>query len=104
MNPPLEASVLFAVGCVLAFLVGVTLIAPWWRREPARSMVALSLTLLVTLTPSVLHYLVGWTLSLTVFAWFYCGSMATVGVVHLWRLWAFWRVQRDGSPRRPRPP
>lgn len=103
MSAPIEASVFFAVGCIAAFLVGVTAIAPWWRSEPARSMVALSGTILVAAMPSVLHYMFGWTPSQRAFAWFLCGVWLTVGVIHLWRLAAFWRTQRDArSTRRPR--
>lgn len=106
MRAPLEAATYFAAGSVLVFLAGSAVILPWWRREsePVRSMMLLSGAFLLLLGPSVLHYAVGLTLSDAVFAWFVCGGMVTVGVLHLLRLWWFWRVQRVGRSRRSRPP
>ena len=102
MSPPVEGAVFFAAGSVLVFLGGVTRLLPWWRRENGvtRSMVALSAAILLLLAPSVLHYLFGWTvLSDVGFAWFVCAVVALMGVIHLWRYWAFRRIQREGAAR-----
>lgn len=98
-------TVYFAAGCVLVFVAGVGVIAPWWRSPVGRTMMYLSVALLVTLVPSVLHFAVGVTLSRPWFAWFYRGALLSLGVIHLWRLLAFWRIQREGRRSgRVRPP
>jgi len=96
----------FAAGCVLLFLGGAALIVPWWRRgsAPVRSMMWFSGTFLLLLAPSVLHFAAGWSVSDAWFAWFFCGGMVTVGVIHLLRLWWLWRAQREGRSPPVRPP
>lgn len=98
------AAVYFAAGSVVAFLVGMSLIAPWWRSPVGRTMAYLSVAIFVALLPSVLHYGFGFTPARSWFAWFYRAVMVSFGAIHWWRLWMFWRIQRDGRSRRSRPP
>lgn len=97
-------AVYFAAGSVLVFLAGVGLMAPWWRSPVGRTMMYLSAAIFVALLPSVLHFAAGWSLTRTWFAWFYRSVMIAFGGIHWWRLWMFWRVQREGRLRRGRPP
>jgi hypothetical protein len=94
------AVVFFAFGAQVLFIAGYSRLAPWWRHEVGRAMVALCGALALALLPSVLHYAAGVNLTYRWFAWYYRASLAAVGVVTLWRLWVVWRVQRAGRPRR----
>lgn len=97
--------VYFAAGSVLVFLAGMSVLAPWWRSPVGRTMVWLSVAIFAALVPSVLHYAVGVTLARPWFAWFYRGVLVAFAGVHWWRLWVFWRIQREGRVRRRgRPP
>ena len=87
-------AVLYAFGCSLLFLIGVSLIWKWWRSLAGRAMVLLDVMLALALLPSAIHQVFGLSLISEAFAWYYFGSLVSVGTTILWRLRVVWRVQR----------
>jgi hypothetical protein len=57
-------------------------------------MVSLDVVIAAALLPSALHQVFGLTLASRTFAWYYFGTLVSVGTVILWRLWVVVRTQR----------
>jgi hypothetical protein len=87
--------VLIAFCASVAFVVGYTFIAPWWRYEVGRTMAALDIGISLTLFPSVLHHWFGVAVNTPFFAWYQDMSLLLVAGIALWRLWVVFRVQQD---------
>lgn len=83
------------------FLLGYTLIAPWWHSSIGRAVAFLDAGLVVTLAPSALHQILGFTLQDLFYAWYYGSSLYLVAAITLWRLVVIVRIQRKAVARRP---
>lgn len=94
-----EVALLFSFWSSIVFIVGYTLISPWWRYVVGRAIVALDSAITLTLLPSALKYMFGINPRLSFFAWYGGFSLTLVGLIALWRLWVIWRVQVDATPR-----
>jgi hypothetical protein len=85
----------------VVFLVGYSVLAPWWRNPVGRAVASLDVALLLALLPSALRQVFGlhftrdgW------FTWYYGATLLLVSAVTLWRLAVIWTVQRDAlAPR-----
>jgi len=89
-----DAAVLFAFGCSLVLIVGVSLIWAWWESWLGRSLMSLDVAISLALAPAVLRVLFGLTTARLVIACYYAASLFTVGLIMMWRLVVVWRVQR----------
>jgi hypothetical protein len=86
--------VMAAFAASVLFIVTYTALAPWWRSQIGRSLIVLDTGLALVLAPSVLHRLLGVTLTTSLgFAWYYLASLALVAGSTLWRTWIVARVQ-----------
>lgn len=94
----IEGAVWFSLACSLAFVIGYTIIAPWWRTDVGRAMVSLDIALLAILAPSVIHYVFGLNLSHPFFGWYYFASLVFAGAVTLQRLMTIVKINRESSP------
>jgi hypothetical protein len=94
-----EWAVLFAFWSSLAFIAGYTALSPWWRYMVGRAIVALDVALTLTLLPSALHYMFGFSPRAGFFPWYSGFALTLVGLITLWRLWVIWSVQNDATPR-----
>jgi len=90
-----HVSAIVAFFSTLTFLVGYSLLAPWWRSPVGRAVASLDMALLLALLPSALHLLFGLNVSYPWFAWYYGGSLFLVSAITLWRLAVIWVVQHD---------
>lgn len=95
-----EAAVITAFASSVVFVLGYTLISPWWRSLAGRAMVSLDVGLLITLLPATLHYVLKYGPGQTFFSWYYGCSLFLVSGITLWRLLVLWRIQTDGAARR----
>lgn len=101
--------VVLAFAASVLFIVVYTVLAPWWRSEIGRALIAMDTGLALALAPAVLHRLLGVSLAASLgFGWYYLGSLALVAGATLWRTWIIIKTQwrgRDGGqsqpPRRP---
>lgn len=82
------------------FLVGYSLIAPWWRHPIGRAVAFLDLCLALALCPSMLHQLFDVNIQRIWFAWYYGCSLYLVSLVTLWRLVVIFMIQRRAAGRR----
>jgi len=89
-------AVFFAAAAGLVYLVGYTVMVPWWRNPVGRSMVSLVAAIELLLLPPVLRSLAGVDLRDPWFRWYYWASLHLVAFVMLWRLVVAYRVQRRG--------
>lgn len=87
----IAASVWFAWSAAVAFLVGYTLRANWWRVLEGRALAVHGMAFLLLTTPIVVHYVTGLNTAAPGFAWYYMASFVTAGLIELWRLWVVWR-------------
>lgn len=94
-----EFALLFAFWSSIVFMLGYTVISPWWRYTVGRAIVALDAALTVTLLPSALYYMFGVSPRESALRWYVGFSLVLVGLVALWRLWVIWSVQSDATPR-----
>lgn len=90
-----EAALLFAFACSIIFIVGYSLVAPWWKYEAGRAMVSLDFGLTLAELPGVLHFLFGLNLAHPFFGIYYACSLFSVGAIALHRLWVVWRIQNE---------
>jgi hypothetical protein len=94
--------VMAAFAASVLFIAVYTVLAPWWRSQIGRSLIVLDTGLALVLAPSVLHRLLGVTITESLpFAWYYLASLALVAGSTLWRTWIVARVQWQAR-RRPR--
>jgi hypothetical protein len=76
------------------FVAAYSALAPWWRSSIGRALVVMDAGLTLTLAPSVLHRVLGVTISASLpFAWYFCASLAIVAGSTLWRTWIMSRTQ-----------
>jgi hypothetical protein len=94
-----EFALLFSFWSALVFIVGYTAFSPWWRYRVGRALVALDAALFVTLLPSSLHLMFGFSPRGNFFGWYDGVAFIAVGLTALWRLWVVWRVQTESTPR-----
>ena len=90
-----KIAVLTAFFSSVLFLVGYSVLAPWWRHPVGRAVASLDAGLTFALLPAALHQLFGLSLISMFFAWYYGGSLFLVAGITLWRLVVIWTVQRD---------
>ena len=90
-----EAALLFAAANSVVFVVVYTLVAPWWRHEVGRAIVAFDAAIFLALLPSSLHYLAGVNLRSTFWPWYYGASLLATGLITAWRAVVVVRLQRS---------
>lgn len=90
-----KIAVLTAFFSSLVFIVGYSILAPWWRHPVGRAVASLDVGLTFALLPSALHQLFGLSLISMFFAWYYGCTLFLVAAITLWRLVVIWTVQRD---------
>jgi hypothetical protein len=88
------------------FIAAYSLLAPWWKSEIGRALIAMDAGLSLTLAPSVLHRVLGLTLTDSLgFAWYFCGTLTVVAAATLWRTVIIVRTQlRHRRPAAPELP
>lgn len=79
------------------FLLGYSVIAPWWHHPIGRAVAFLDAGLVITLAPSALHQMLGFTLQDEFYAWYYGSSLWLVSAITFWRLIIIMRIQRDAT-------
>lgn len=82
----LDAGLLTAFFTSILFVVGYSLMAPWWEHKVGWSAVMLDITLGLVLLPTSLHLLFGMATTGLFFTWYRCLSLFAVSLVTLWRL------------------
>ena len=102
---PTDDAVMAAFLASVLFAAAYTVLAPWWRSGIGRALVVLDAGLVMTLAPSVLHRLLGVTISASLgFAWYFLASITLVAVSTVWRTVILTRAQwqerhKDGGTR-----
>jgi hypothetical protein len=94
--------VFFACAGSVAFLAVYLLLAQGWRTEIGRALIMMDGGLTLALGPSVLHRLLGLTLTSIWFSWYFVASIALVGAATWWRTWFVVKVQAAGAGMTPR--
>lgn len=96
-----NAAAITAFFSTLTFLVGYSLLAPWWRNPIGRAVASLDAALLFALLPSMLHLVFGLNVAqYHWFAWYYGASLLLVSAITLWRLVVIALVQHEAlTPR-----
>lgn len=90
-------TVLFAFWSAIAFIVGYTALAPWWRSAIGWARVSLDFGIALALSPTLIHLLFGIRVEDDiVFAWYQIGAICFVGLVSLWNLVLVIRLQVSG--------
>lgn len=80
-------AVQFAFWAAVAFIVGYTLLAPWWRTPIGWARVSLDAGIALALSPTLIHLWTGMRVEDSVsFAWYQIAAVAFVGCVSLWNL------------------
>jgi hypothetical protein len=93
----------FAFWSAVAFMVGYTLLANWWKSQVGWARISLDFGIALALSPSAIHWLFGARIDNSPgFAWYTIGAIALVGLVSLWNLALvagiqFKRRRRDGG-------
>lgn len=96
-----QDAVLFAFWCAIAFLVGYTALAPWWKSEIGWARVSLDLAVALALSPTMIHVVTGARIENSVgFAWYQIGAIVFVGFVSLWNLALVVKAQVTNHRRR----
>lgn len=94
----LDAGILLAFAASIAFVVGYSVLAPWWEHKVGWSVVLLDITLTLVLTPGVIHLLFNVPTTGIFFVWYRCLSLFAVAAVTLWRL-ALVKIAQDEMRR-----
>lgn len=94
-----DAAVITLFFSSIAFIIGYSVRAPWWRYLVGRAMASLDIALVITLGPATFQLVTGVQLNITFSDWYGIVSMFIVAGVILWRLWTIWHVnhERDGD-------
>lgn len=79
--------VVFAFAAACLFMVGYTILAPWWRTTTGRARISLDFGIALALSPTVLHLTFGVTVTNAFFGWYTLIAIAIVGCVSLWNLY-----------------
>jgi hypothetical protein len=107
MNPNLidwdDAGILFLFFCSIAFVLGYSIRAPWWKHLVGRAMIILDITITLTLLPAALKLLFHASERSTLFLWYAPISCFVTGLAIIWRLWAVWHVNSARIIPPPRP-
>jgi hypothetical protein len=85
---------LIAFCASVVFVMGYSVIAPWWRYAVGRTMVSLDVGIALTLLPAVLHYWFGLAVNDAFFSWYEDLSLLLVAGITLWRLLTIYRLQQ----------
>lgn len=89
-----EDAVLFAFWCAVAFMVGYTALAKWWKSAVGWARISLDFGIAVALSPTMIHVVTGISIENNVaFAWYQIGAIVFVGFVSLWNLALVARIQ-----------
>jgi hypothetical protein len=92
-------ALIFSFWSSVAFLIGYTIISPWWRYVVGRALAALDACIMITLLPAALRDMLHFDTKADFFTWYGGFSLLLVGLTTLWRLWVVWSVQTSGTPR-----
>jgi hypothetical protein len=88
------ASVQFAFWSAIAFVLGYSILAKWWRSEIGWARVSLDIAIALALSPTLLHVIFGFRVENSIaFAWYQVSVIALVGCVSLWNLALVIRTQ-----------
>lgn len=82
----LDAGILLAFFTSIAFVVGYSILAPWWQHKVGWSVVLLDITITLVLAPGVFHLLFNTSTTGLFFTWYRCLSLFAISAVTLWRL------------------
>lgn len=89
--------VLFAFFSAIAFVLGYTAMAKWWKSDIGWARISLDFAIAMALSPAFLHVAFGVHVDDSVgFAWYSIGAIALVGCVGLWNLALVAREQLRG--------
>lgn len=91
----LNFDVLAAFCASVLFVVGYSLIAPWWRYAVGRTVVSLDAAIALTLLPAVLRRWFHVPVTGVFFEWYDSTSLLVVAGITLWRLWTIYRFQKS---------
>jgi hypothetical protein len=80
----------------MAFILGYSAVAPWWRYPVGRTVVSLDFAVAFSLLPGVLRIWFGVPVNTAFFAWYYCVSLLLVAGITLWRLLTIYELQQHG--------
>lgn len=78
------------------FILGYSMLAPWWRYAVGRTVVSLDFGIMLALLPGMLRVWFGVRVTSAFFAWYYCFSLLLLAGITLWRLYAIYRLQQQG--------
>lgn len=93
----LNLVIILAFLCSLAFVVGYTVRAPWWRYRVGRAMVSLDASVALTLLPGILRLVFNVDVDSGFYNWYRIISLFVVACVSVWRLYTIGYVQTHGD-------
>jgi hypothetical protein len=98
-------AVIVAFAASVLFVAVYSSMAPWWRSQIGRALVALDTGLALALAPIVMHRLAGLDVTSLAFAWYYFASLTLVAGATVWRTWIVAKTQWQArkAPGGPRP-
>jgi hypothetical protein len=76
------------------FIIGYTIMAPWWRYLVGRTVIALDFGLVLALFPRVLNAAFSVRIVTAPFLWYACFSLLLVAGITMSRLGAIYMIQR----------
>ena len=92
--------VLFSFITAIMFILGYSVLAPWWKSEIGWARISLDFGIAVALSPTFIHVTFGVHVDESpVFAWYTIAAIAFVGLVSLWNLALVARVQSKRQRR-----
>ncbi len=95
----LKSGFFVAFFCSVAYIIGYSILAPWWKNPWGRGMVSFSAASQLLLLPTLLHITFGINFSSGFAAWYYIVSLYLDGLIEVYRLrWAY-RIQQHDTPR-----
>lgn len=87
----------FSFWSAVLFMVGYTILAPWWKSQIGWARISLDFALALALSPTILHYAFGVKVAnSTGFAFYTIGAIFLVGCVSLWNFALVVRAQLKG--------
>jgi hypothetical protein len=86
------------------FPIVIALYWRWWQHEFGWNVVALEWSIAIALFPAFLHRVFGVSLTSVWYQWTIAVALTLIPVILIWRAWAIYKVQKDGSSRRERVP
>jgi hypothetical protein len=89
-----DAVVIFSFCAAMLFIVGYTLLAPWWESAIGWARISLDFGIAMALSPSIIHLLFGIRVEgSNFFYWYTVVTVFFVGCISLWNLVLLARIQ-----------